>query len=197
MLFRSPGAEPNGEEGEAEEDESEEQPSFARGDNQGGERRPRRRGRRGGRRRRGGSGDREDGLAASISDELTPPQPSEVEIAVADFDGGTPEPAPSIAQPEPVATSQPSLQPEDHVPQATAPAPEETAQESEKAARRRSTVRERVSFGTSAPSEAPTPTAPQAPEPAANSPAEPAAETSDEAQPRKAGWWSRRFGGGE
>ena len=104
-------------EGEAEEDESEEQPSFARGDNQGnGERRPRRRGRRGGRRRRGG-GDREDGLAGSISDELAPPQPRRLRIAVADFDGGTPEPAPSIAQPEPVAASQPSLQPEDHVPQ--------------------------------------------------------------------------------
>ena len=123
------GAETQGEEGEAEEDESEEQPSFARGDNQNGERRPRRRGRRGGRRRRGG-GEREDGLAGSISDELTPPQPSEAETAVADFDGGTAEPAPSIAQPEPVAASQPSLQPEDHVPQqAAAPAPEESAQE--------------------------------------------------------------------
>ncbi len=110
-----PGSEPQGEEGEAE-DESEEQPSFARGDNNqdGGERRPRRRGRRGGRRRRGGNGDREDGLSGSISDELAPPQPSEAEIAVADFDGGAPEPAPSIAQPEPVAASQPSLQPEDH-----------------------------------------------------------------------------------
>jgi ribonuclease E len=196
-AIAEPGAEPNGEEGEAEEDESEEQPSFARGDNQGGERRPRRRGRRGGRRRRGGSGDREDGLAASISDELTPPQPSEVEIAVADFDGGTPEPAPSIAQPEPVATSQPSLQPEDHVPQAPAASPpEEPAHESERAARRRSTVREKVSFG-SAPSEAPAPMTHQAQEPPAGAPAEPAAETNGETQPRKAGWWSRRFGGGE
>jgi ribonuclease E len=192
------GAETQGEESPAEEDESEEQPGFARGDNQGnGERRPRRRGRRGGRRRRG-NGEREDGLAGSIGDELTPPPPSEAEIAVADFDGGAPEPVPSIAHPEPVAASQPSLQPEDHVPEAAAPAPEEPAQESEKAARRRSTVREKVSFGTSSASaDGPTPATQQAPEPAAGAPVEPVAETSDEAQPRKAGWWSRRFGGGE
>jgi ribonuclease E len=35
------------------------------------------------------------------------------------------------------------------------------------------------------------------PEPAPAAPAEPAAETGGEAQPRKAGWWSRRFGGGQ
>ena len=161
------GAETQGEEGEAEEDESEEQPSFARGDNQGGERRPRRRGRRGGRRRRGGNGEREDGLAGSISDELAPPQPSEAEIAVADFDGGTPEPAPSIAQPEPVAASQPSLQPEDHATQAVVACARRNRSGSEKAARRRSTVREKVSFGTSsAPAETPAPVAHSAPEPA-------------------------------
>jgi ribonuclease E len=188
-----PGSETQGEEGEAEED-SGEQPSSAHGDDQGGERRPRRRGRRGGRRRRGGNGDREDGLAGSISDELAPPQASEAEIAVADFDGGAPEPAPSFARPEPVAVSQPSLQPEDHAPHAVAQAPEETAQEAEKAARRRSTVREKVSFGTSsAPAEASAPVT-QAPEPAVG---ETAAESNGEAQPRKAGWWSRRFGGGE
>ena len=196
-VAAEPANEIQGEEGEAEEDESEEQPGFERGDNQGGERRPRRRGRRGGRRRRGGGGDREDGLAGSISDELSPPSPPEAEIAVADFDGGAPEPAPSIAQPEPVAASQPSLQPEEHVPQAASPAPEEAAHESEKAARRRSTVREKVSFGTSAPSETPATTTYQAPEPSAGGPAEPAADTGSEAQPRKAGWWSRRFGGGE
>jgi ribonuclease E len=191
------GAEAQGDEGEAEEDESEEQPGFARGDNQGGERRPRRRGRRGGRRRRGGNGEREDGLSGSISDELTPPQPSEAEIAVADFDGVAPEPAPSIAQPEPVAASQPSLQPDDHATQAVAPTPEETAQEAEKAARRRSTVREKVSFGTSsAPAETPPPVAHSVPEPAPAAP-EPAAEANGDTQPRKAGWWSRRFGGGE
>jgi ribonuclease E len=193
---REQGGEIQGGEGETEEDESEEQPALAHGDNQGGERRPRRRGRRGGRRRRGGNGEREDGLAASISDELIPPQPSEAEMAVADFDGGAPEPAPSIAQPEPVAASQPSLQPEDHVPQAAAPAPDEPSQESDKAARRRSTVREKVSFAGSAPSEAPAQVA-RTPERAADAPAEPAAESNGESQPRKAGWWSRRFGGGE
>jgi ribonuclease E len=187
------GAEAQADEGEAEEDESEEQPGFARGDNQNGERRPRRRGRRGGRRRRSG-GEREDGLVGSIGDELAPPQPSEAEIAVADFDGGTAEPAPSIAQPEPVAASQPSLQPEDHV--AQAPASDEPNHESEKAARRRSTVREKVSFSSSAPSEAPAP-ATQSQEPVAGASAEPAAESNGENQPRKAGWWSRRFGGGE
>jgi ribonuclease E len=186
------GAETQGEDGEAEEDDAEEQPSFARGDNQGGERRPRRRGRRGGRRRRPGGGDREDGLAGSISDELGPPQPSEAEIAVADFDGA-PEPAPSMVQPEPVAASQPSLQPEDHV---AASALEEPAHESEKAARRRSTVREKVSFASSAPSEAPAPLT-QAPGSAAAAPAEPSAESNGEGQPRKAGWWSRRFGSGQ
>src|SRR6202142_625671 len=57
-------------ESESEEDESEEQPGMVRSDQAaGGERRPRRRGRRGGRRRRGGP---EDGLAASIVDELGP-----------------------------------------------------------------------------------------------------------------------------
>jgi ribonuclease E len=190
-------AEPQDEEGESDEDDSEEQPSFARGDNQGGgERRPRRRGRRGGRRRRSGGGDREDGLAGSISDELAPPQPPEAEIAVADFDGGSPEPAPLMARPEPVAVSQPSLQPEDHVPQAASPAPEEPAHESEKAARRRSTVREKVSFGTnSSPSDASAPVN-QTPEPGAQAADEPAAEAGAENQPRKAGWWSRRFGGG-
>jgi ribonuclease E len=111
---------------------------------------------------------------------------------VADFDGA-PEPAPSMVQPEPVAASQPSLQPEDHV---AASALEEPAHESEKAARRRSTVREKVSFASSAPSEAPAPLT-QAPGSAAAAPAEPSAESNGEGQPRKAGWWSRRFGSGQ
>jgi len=70
----------------------------------------------------------------------------------------------------------------------------------EKAARRRSTVREKVSFLSSSPSEPATPVA-AAPEPATQSePApEPAPEAATEtpAAPRRAGWWSRRFGGGE
>ena len=72
-IHAEPGAvaDAPADEGDSEEDESEEQPSFARNDQPGGgERRPRRRGRRGGRRRRGNGP--EDGLAASIADELGP-----------------------------------------------------------------------------------------------------------------------------
>jgi ribonuclease E len=81
--------------------------------------------------------------------------------------------------------------------QAASPAPEESALESEKAARRRSTVREKVSFASSAPQDMPAPIAHQAPETTADASTEPSAETNGETQPRKAGWWSRRFGGGE
>ncbi|WP_213288613.1 Rne/Rng family ribonuclease [Bradyrhizobium sp. sGM-13] len=196
------------EDGEADEDEGDEQAGTGRGDQlASGERRPRRRGRRGGRRRRGTG--LEDGLAGSIADELGPPPVPEATSAVADFEGASSEPAPSLVQadtqPEPVsppAEMQPAAdaQPE---PVASAPAPtaEETRQEAERAAaRRRSTVREKVSFLTSAPTE-PAPAASQnAPEPVAHpapAPAEPAPASSGEAAPRKAGWWSRRFGSGE
>jgi ribonuclease E len=195
------------EDGEADEDEGDEQPGMVRADQPGsGERRPRRRGRRGGRRRRGGG--LEDGLAGSIADELGPPSTPEAEGAVADFDGGASEPAPSLAQadiqPEPVAQPaemQPATyaQPEP-VASALAPAAEETRQDEPAAARRRSTVREKVSFLSSAPAE-PAPTVSQsAPEPVAPpepAPVEPAPAVSSEPAPRKAGWWSRRFGSGE
>ncbi|MEH2498136.1 ribonuclease E [Bradyrhizobium sp. AZCC 1678] len=197
------------EDGEADEDEGDEQPGMARGDQPaGGERRPRRRGRRGGRRRRGA--ELEDGLAGSIADELGPTPTPEVTSAVADFDGGASEPAPSLVQadfqPEPV--SQPAqMQPAAYArpePVESEPAPtaEETRQEAERAAaRRRSTVREKVSFVTSTPAEpAPSSVSQSAPEPfesPAPAPTEPAPATSDEAAPRKAGWWSRRFGSGE
>src|SRR5207237_5792359 len=85
------------EDGEAEEDEGDEQPGMVRADQPGnGERRPRRRGRRGGRRRRGA--ELEDGLAGSIADELGPTSAPEATNAVADFDGGSSEPAPSLVQ---------------------------------------------------------------------------------------------------
>jgi ribonuclease E len=83
---------------------------------------------------------------------------------------------------------------------------QEAAHESDKAARRRSTVREKVSFLADAPAAAAAPphtaeaVADQVhaePAAAAPAPAEPATETTTEAQPRKAGWWSRRFGNGE
>jgi len=199
------------EDGEADEDEGDEQPGMARGDQSAnGERRPRRRGRRGGRRRRGGGP--EDGLVGSIADELGPTPVPEVTNAVADFDGGASEPAPSLVQadiqPEPVerpVEMQPAAyaQPEPE-PVASAPAPsaDEASQEAERAtAPRRSTVREKVSFMTSAPVE-PAPSvshaAPEPVTPPAPAPAEPAAPaTSESAAPRKAGWWSRRFGSGE
>jgi ribonuclease E len=182
------------EEGESDEDESEDQPGAVRTDQApGGERRPRRRGRRGGRRRRGGP---EDGLAGSIADDLGPTSAPESAAAVADFDGVAPEPYRPAPQPESIAPS-PALQhaePAQPEP-ARAPAHEETAQEAERAARRRSTVREKVSFMADAQPEAAAPVSRRQPEPSA--PAEPASAASDDGQPRRAGWWSRRFGNGE
>jgi ribonuclease E len=199
------------EEAEVEEDEGEEPSAFARADqDQNGERRPRRRGRRGGRRRRGGQGG-DEGLAASISDELGPLAEPEATEAVADFDGGSSEPAQTLVQPEPpVAEPEPqpaeSLQQPEPVSVAT---PEEPAQENDRATRRRSTVREKVSFASHAepaPVPEPEPTAivtqgePEpipSVEPVSAEVAEPApAATTEEAPSRKAGWWSRRFGGG-
>ncbi|MFL6820433.1 MAG: Rne/Rng family ribonuclease [Bradyrhizobium sp.] len=183
------------EESESEEEESEDHPGAARSD-QGpnGERRPRRRGRRGGRRRRGAL---EDGLAGSISDELGPSSAPEASNAVADFDGPPSEPSPPTVQAESFAPT-----PEQHQldraqqesPRTTVEA--DTAQEAERAARRRSTVREKVSFlaDPQPAAAAPVPPATKAPEPA---PVPPPAETSTQAPPRRAGWWSRRFGGGE
>jgi ribonuclease E len=115
---------PVADEGEADDEEGDEQPGIARAD-QGpnGERRPRRRGRRGGRRRRGNGP--EDGLAGSIADELGPTSAPEATSAVADFDGGSPLPAPSLVQPEPVAQPpQPQWQPAEHAsPQTVSSAP--------------------------------------------------------------------------
>jgi ribonuclease E len=182
------------EEGESDEEESDEQPGTAHGDHApGGERRPRRRGRRGGRRRRGGP---EDGLAGSIADELAPASPPEASGAVADFDGLAP-PAPPVPEvrPEPTASAE-QHDAEPAQAEAARYTESETTQEAERAARRRSTVREKVSFLAAEP--APAANRSQAensqPEPtAAPAPAETIADT----QPRRAGWWSRRFGGGE
>jgi ribonuclease E len=181
------------EDGSADEDEPDEQAGAARSE-QNGERRPRRRGRRGGRRRRGS----EDGLAASIADELAPPAASEVESAVADFDGNGAAPSPFEPHPESAAPA-PASEPAAayHAPQgeaASAPSPgeEASASETEKPAHRRSTVREKVSQTGSAASEHVAPVA----EPESTGSAEPVPAGTSEAQPRRAGWWSRRFGGG-
>jgi ribonuclease E len=196
--------------GESDEDEAEEQPGSAQADQAaGGERRPRRRGRRGGRRRRGGP---EDGLAGSIADELGPRSVPEATDAVADFDGYSAEPLQPAIQSEAVAPP-PERQLADHdqpepvrgpvpepEPAARASVPEDTAQEAERAARRRSTVREKVSFLVDAQPDAAASVSPSQPEPspsAAAAPAETVPAPTDDGQPRRAGWWSRRFGNGE
>jgi ribonuclease E len=187
---------------EGAEDEAEEREGESRGEFQGegnGERRPRRRGRRGGRRRRGGpegsaengdfAGRDNEGSVAAIADEfrIAPP---EVMEAVADLSGAAPQPA---AAPQ-AEFAPPAPQP--------APAPAETAPEAESdgGKRRGSTIREKVSFILGdAPAEAPKPEAPvatQASAPAPEPAPAPAAQPEDPSAPRKAGWWSRRFGGG-
>ncbi|WP_283812862.1 Rne/Rng family ribonuclease [Bradyrhizobium rifense] len=191
------------EDAEAEQDGEEGEEQAARGEQQGSGDRRRRRGRRGGRRRRGNG---EEGLAGSIGDELTGNPPSEATEAVADFDSSGSETAPSIAHSDhiaPVETSQPEFQLQAPVETPVQPAPaaavaEEEPASDDKAARRRSTVREKVSFLSSSPSEPATPVA-AAPEPVAPPAPEPAPEAASEtsAAPRRAGWWSRRFGGGE
>ncbi|MEO6781859.1 MAG: hypothetical protein ABI407_11570, partial [Bradyrhizobium sp.] len=73
----------------------------------------------------------------------------------------------------------------------------ESLREAERAVPRRSTVREKVSF-LSEPQPVATSSAdhrePQPPTPALD---ESAAPASGETQPRRAGWWSRRFGSSE
>jgi ribonuclease E len=192
------GAEPLADDSEGDEDESEDQPGEVRTDQAaGGERRARPPRTRRGPRRRGGP---EDGLAGSIADELGPTSDSEATAAVADLDEEyVPEPHHAVTAPEPVA-SQPELRHADHsqqepprAPIADAPIQEESAQDAEKAARRRSTVREKVSFLSDAPaSVVPAPV----PEPSPAPDAQPAPETAADEQPRRAGWWSRAFGNG-
>ena len=198
-------AEMVGDRGEDADDDREATSQDEQGE--GGERRPRRRGRRGGRRRRGGG---EEGLAASITDELAPPSAPEVTEAVADFDGGTPSDAEPMHHANDAETDQPtpvmaegSKPAEDTTPEHE-PVVSESAADAEKSRRRRSTVREKVSFASSdapaAPVTAEVPqAAPIAVEDPMASPApapESAVETPDAPAPRRAGWWSRRFGGG-
>ncbi len=202
-----------GDEAEGDDDEADDQPREARDEQSAdGERRPRRRGRRGGRRRRGGERQEgnEEGLAGSIADELTEPQESEASEAVADLDGrnnGSHGDQPGheaqpVEAPKTDHDSVPMFAPAEPAPAAPVAATPEPAlaQDDEKPARRRSTVREKVSFGTSAPApvepEAPAPVAiVEEPAPVAAPVAPPAPAPSTEA-PRKAGWWSRAFGGG-
>ncbi len=216
-------------EGESDEDESEETQGFARNDQgAGGERRPRRRGRRGGRRRRGGPEDGLSGSIADELGPTSAPEAAgavaDFDGAPAESRWQEPSRQEQPRYEEPVHEQPgheqprydqplPEVQPESIAPQAApqhierapqetarASVTEETAQEAEKAAaRRRSTVREKVSFLVDAQPAAATPVDQGQPEPPATAPApaQPAAEAPTDAQPRKAGWWSRRFGGGE
>ncbi len=198
------------EDGEADEDDGDEQPGLAQADQAGGERRPRRRGRRGGRRRRGGM---EDGLAGSIADELAPPANSEAANAVADFDSPTAASTLPEVQPESIAPAAEPHVVDDQPAQEAADAPAArltetagaaepepaTSEQAEKANPRRSTVREKVTFMSDA-QPAAAPVSPERAPPAAPESAEPAANVDpagDANSPRRAGWWSRRFGGGE
>jgi ribonuclease E len=183
-------AEVTSDEGDTDEDESDDQPGMVRTDQPAdGERRPRRRGRRGGRRRRGGP------EAGSIVDELGPTPVPEAADAVADLDGySKQESSPPLTHPEATTpTSEPLHQRTAH-----SSSEVETAQETEGTARRRSTVREKVSFLAATQPEAPTASVdPGQTEPAAQPATEPASSTTENAPPRRAGWWSRRFGNGE
>ncbi|RED23023.1 RNAse E [Rhodopseudomonas thermotolerans] len=231
--FAAEGVEQLGETDEGDdagEDDNEGEARADQGEN--GERRPRRRGRRGGRRRRGNAdgteNEAEAGVVGSISDELAAADEAEAADAVADIDSGSQSVQPSFEPAAEAEQSQPVAEPE---PQPAPPAASETAEPAiedesaaKKAARRRSTVREKVSFGapasppetTAAPAaevetqpeaavheEQTAPSVPVSEPPAAEAetaaeaaPATAAAQEPAPAAPRRVGWWSRRFGGG-
>ena len=178
-------ADVTGDDSEEGDHEQEDQNGEQRADQNGaGERRPRRRGRRGGRRRRGGNeagsteaGLPSEGIVSTIADDFGPLPESESAEAVADLS----------APAEPVREEHP------------APAPQaepvshhiSTPEDGEAAPRKRSTVREKVSFFFG---ETPKPEPVPAPVPTPDSSSEPAPPEppSEPAQPRRAGWWSRR-----
>jgi ribonuclease E len=155
------------------------------------ERRRRRRGRRGGRRRRGREGEPFD---------AAPAFEPELDSAVADFDRPA---AHAHAQPEPVAFEPAPAPPQSppaaaEAPPAQAEAPPAHAEpppaEPEQP-RRRSTVREPAPlyFGGDRPAESAVPEPPRpapVPEPAAPSSSP---DATAPGQPRRTGWWSRRF----
>ena len=197
-------------EGEAEEAE---EPELAGAREQNGdaaseaERRRRRRGRRGGRRNRR---DREGGFGLG---ESSPTEP-ELTSAVADFDQGpvaremTPTemaptelmtPSASIESepsgPPPAASHEAILEPASPPPVETPiPPPDSQPQESEPP-RRRSTIREPAPFAIGS-AEAPV-VPPPAPIPQATVVVESSEQKPEEGeQPRRTGWWSRRFMGG-
>jgi ribonuclease E len=156
------------------------------------ERHRRRRGRRGGRRRRGREGEVLD---------TAPAFEPELDSAVADFDRPPAPPHPEPVASEPVATEQVASEPP---PVATQPPPLAAAPPAEpEQPRRRSTVREPAplyfggqadaSAGPEAPHPGPAATA-SSPEPIPAQSPEPV-ESEAANQPRRTGWWSRRFAG--
>jgi ribonuclease E len=175
----------HGEPAQAERTERGDRPDQQRD----GERRGRRRrGRRGGRRNRHDrdrNGDAAPGMNDSGApapqhsfgpgDELAPPAAAEPELkeAVADLDA-----APPSAPPAPVSVEAPS------------------AEQHAEPPRRRSTVRERAPITSSDDAPPPASTAPVAAAPAPEPVITEVAATEDTDQPRKTGWWSRRFAGG-
>ncbi len=174
--------------GEAGDDEQDEQNGELQAEPGNGERRPRRRGRRGGRRRRGGTQDgdnNEEGLAAAIVDDLGPLAPPEATEAAEDLNASLP--------PEPVAPADRTEPAETQAVEAEADT-EPTSDEAEKP-RRRSTVREKVSFlfGGDTPAEQP-PASPGIETPVATPAQEPEPTSPTETTPRRSGWWSRRSG---
>lgn len=175
-------------ENEGEDSSAQESAAPADQPADGDERRPRRRGRRGGRRRRGTNG---ANPVDSASDELNVTSVSEAVDAVADLDSVSLAPE---ARSEPAESeTQPQQQSEE-----SASSPAETGNgtvpEPEKAVCRRSTVREKVSFTSQ--EEPPSVPVVQG-EPEESTPeAQQPPQASDETRPRRAGWWSRRFGGG-
>ena len=172
------------------DDESEEQNGEVRAEQgPGGERRPRRRGRRGGRRRRGNElggtegGQPGEGIVSTIADDLGPVPESESAEAVADLSA----PAEPVREERPAYVAPP--EPVSH----HISTPDDAAADS--APRKRSTVREKVSFFFSdAPKQEPAPVPVQAPA-SSSEPAQSESQVANEPetnQPRRAGWWSRR-----
>lgn len=197
------------------DDEAEETGVEARGDQANGERRPRRRGRRGGRRRRNGEGEngQSETQGENHDDTHVSSQPVQAEDA-GEFPALTPaddnrywtgDEHSSASQAKAQQPSETHLPPEDFkqpAPAVEAPAAPAVSAVNEvapdagerAAARRRSTVREKVSFGTS-PAPVASTDVPVPSEPAAAVEIAPTEAPAPDAAPRK-GWWSRRFGGG-
>ncbi|MGA8612147.1 MAG: Rne/Rng family ribonuclease [Xanthobacteraceae bacterium] len=192
------GEAPAGEESASDEPHGESQPQEReargepRGEPHGEQRRRRRRGRRGGQRNRH---DRErNGESAQDSNRHGPQMP-EPAFAADELD----EPAHPEAELSHAVADLDAAPPADFIPpaagpvEAAAPPPPPPSAESEP--RRRSTVREPAPIGGSSadtpPPAAPPPAAP-APEPVITE----VDETVSSKQPRRSGWWSRRFAGG-